>query len=316
MLRPVTDPGPTPALLVDCDPGIDDAVALLLAPALAAEGKARLAAVVAVAGNMPVSVTARNAACVVDRAGLEVPVLVGMPGPDPETHARRTREDAERWHGVDGLAGLYRPGHPSPVDGGIDAILGLEPPAVVLATGPLTDLAAAIARDPGLPGRIDRVVVMGGAFGDPPGNMTPFAEFNWWADPAAADRVCRSAFALDVVPLDVTRRVRFTLEDAARLDGAGAGFAAALLRGRLDLHAGAGGPGDGVAIHDAVAAALLGRPDLADWRAAALTVDVEGPTAGRAVMAGREPSARVALDIDEAGVHEAILTGLEAWPRS
>src|SRR5207244_1785402 len=116
-----------------------------------------------------------------------------------------------------------------PLGDGVAALARDAAGATLLATGPLTDVAAA------LPLRAARVVVMGGAFGDPPGNVTPYAEFNWWADPHAADAVCRSGLAVDVVPLDVTQRVVFTRADAAVLAARGATFSADLLSARIAL---------------------------------------------------------------------------------
>lgn len=270
----------------------------------------------AVAGNGPLPITARNAAYAVQRAGLgsvvpvyggeAVPVSPGAPAPDVPRDV----------HGPDALGGLYQPDHPPVTMGeGVDALVrhaARRPPAGGLALGPLTNVACALERSPDLLAGLGRMVVMGGAFGD--GEMdAPGPEFNWRTDPVAADRVCASRLALDVVPIDITGQILFTRADAERLAAApGGGFAGELLMALLDLRIGPVATGC-VCIHDAVAAVLAVEPGLATWHAVSLQVQRSGERRGSARMGapGEYPGrARLATAIDAERTHAAILDGL------
>lgn len=196
-------------VVVDCDPGVDDALALLALAGLRTTGTVRVTAVTAVAGNAPVEVTARNAAHVVANSSLEgVPVLAGPP---------RTATLREDHHGPDGLGG-FGPAAGAPrgaavPDTAVDTLASrLAEGAVILALGPLTNVAAAVQRLSGGVGPGARVVVMGGG---------PDGEFNFAFDRQAAAAVLSSGVPVTQVPIEVTRKVLFTVEDAAVLPRSG-----------------------------------------------------------------------------------------------
>jgi len=187
--------------LIDTDTASDDAVAILMA--LSAPD-ARVLALTTVAGNVGVEQATRNALLTAEIAGVEVPVFVGASAP-----LTRPLEDAHWFHGRDGLGDRgYAPPRRAPErEHAVDAILRLadHAPGLTLVTlGPLTNVALALTRDPGLAKKIGRCVVMGGA----PcceGNVTPAAEYNIWVDPEAARVVFRSGLPVEMVGWHVSR---------------------------------------------------------------------------------------------------------------
>jgi purine nucleosidase len=195
-------------LLIDCDPGIDDALALLLAAA--APGLA-LHAVTCVAGNRPVEQTAPNARRILDLAGAHgVPVHAGCGRPLAQAEPR-----SNLVHGADGLGGVELPlqGRVDPrhaVDVLIDALQTAPAGTLhLVALGPLTNLALAELRASGVLKRAARIDIMGGS-ADRPGNVTPHAEFNFHCDPLAADIVLKSGADVQVFGLDVTAQTEMS----------------------------------------------------------------------------------------------------------
>lgn len=197
-------------IIIDTDPGQDDAVAILLA--LASPEDFEVVGVVAVAGNVGLHHNATNARKIVELAGRpDVPVYAGCSRP-----MRRTLVTAEHVHGDTGLNG---PDLPAPtielqpqhgVDYLIDAIMSAEPKSITLCTlGPLTNIAMAIVKEPRIAERVAELVMMGGAYFEV-GNITPAAEFNIYVDPDAADIVFKSGIKLTVLPLDVTHQMQST----------------------------------------------------------------------------------------------------------
>ena len=222
-------------LIIDVDTGIDDAFGLLYA---LAQPSVRLIGVASVAGNVDLAKATRNTRAVLALGGrADIPVWPGCAAP-----LLRAPEDASIIHGATGLGYAVLPeppGDPSPTHA-IDAILAAAREhageLVLVATGPLTNIAAALLRDPELPRRLKRFVLMGGAFREP-GNVTPAAEFNIWHDPEAARIVFRAfgtkgAAPLVAVGLDVTRKTLLLEADLAALAQRCAGLprAPALLR--------------------------------------------------------------------------------------
>lgn len=191
-------------IIIDTDPGQDDAVALLLA--LASPEELDVLGIVAVAGNVGLRQNALNALKVVEVSGrLDVPVFAGCARP-----MRRELVTAEDVHGKTGLDGptlpdpgiALRPRHG--VDFIIETLLAHEPTSVTLcALGPLTNLAVAFVKAPEVMGRVKEIVLMGGGYFEQ-GNVTPAAEFNIYVDPEAADVVFTSGIPITMVPLDVT----------------------------------------------------------------------------------------------------------------
>jgi inosine-uridine nucleoside N-ribohydrolase len=208
--------------VLDCDPGLDDAVALQYA---LGTGRYDIKAVTAVGGNAPVEHTYRNARALVKTFGAadRIPVYRGVGG---KLSRRREQAASFDFHGAQGL-GEEMPddkGVPEQTEGAVRALLRLsrehEGELTVVATGPLTNIAAALIEDPGFARRIKKLVFMGGTVLEK-GNVTPTAEFNIWHDPEAADVVAASGMRMTMVGLDVTHRARFTRSHLTRLEAAG-----------------------------------------------------------------------------------------------
>jgi Inosine-uridine nucleoside N-ribohydrolase len=251
-------------IIIDTDPGQDDAVAILLA--LASPQELEVLGIVAVAGNVGLERNAGNALKVVELSGRHhVPVYAGCARP-----MRRTLVTAEHVHGQTGLDG---PDLPDPkialqprhgVDFIIDTLMAAEPGTVTLCTlGPLTNIAMALVKEPRIASRIAEIVMMGGAYFEV-GNITPAAEFNIYVDPEAADIVLRCGAPITMLPLDVTHQVLTTGARLAAIAGIGnrAGEAVAQMLAfseRFDL---AKYGSDGAPLHDPTVIAWLLRPEL------------------------------------------------------
>jgi inosine-uridine nucleoside N-ribohydrolase len=286
---------PTPIVL-DCDPGHDDAIALLLA---LASPELELLGVTTVAGNQTLEKTTANALRVLELAGREdVPVAAGADRP-------LVREPfvATFVHGESGLDGpALPPPTGRPVAGhAVDFLATRVAGATLVATGPLTNVALLLALHQDTPP--ERIVLMGGAIAE--GNVTPAAEFNIWADPEAARRVFESGIDVTMVGLDVTHKALMTPEHADRVHGSGrtgklvAELFAFYHRFHADTYGLPGSP-----IHDAVALAHVTHPDLLETVERHVAVDCESQLCrGRTVVdlwrrTGNEPNAHVAVDID------------------
>ena len=208
------------ALIIDCDPGVDDAVGLMLAFGAA---ELELLAITAVGGNVPVGKTARNARMLRQIAGREdVPVFMGAERP-----LRREPAGAGEFHGEEGLGDLtpFEPEAPCAEGHAADAIVTLvmarpERSVAMVVMGPLTNLALALRKAPELAGRLGPVAVMGGARSEG-GNITASAEFNIWADPEAAAEVLASGCDVVLFGLDATHQVRATEDRIAALEALG-----------------------------------------------------------------------------------------------
>jgi inosine-uridine nucleoside N-ribohydrolase len=251
-------------IIIDTDPGQDDAVAILLA--LASPDEIEVMGIVAVAGNVSLVQNAKNARKVIELAQrTDIPVYAGCERP-----IKRRLVTAEHVHGDTGLNG---PNLPEPktelqpqhgVDFIIDTLLREPPGAITLATlGPLTNIAVAMVKAPAIIARIKRIVMMGGAYFEV-GNITPTAEFNIYVDPEAADVVMRSGVDVVMVPLDVTHQVLATKERIAAIRANGNTASAAVtamleFSERFDLGK-YGWPG--APLHDPCVIAYLIEPDL------------------------------------------------------
>lgn len=211
----------TRKIIIDTDPGQDDAVAILLA--LASPEDFDVLGIVAVAGNVSLAQNARNALKVVELSGrVGIPVYAGCDRP-----LRRTLVTAEHVHGETGLDG---PDLPIPrqaledqhgVDFIIDTVLRHEPGEITLCTlGPLTNVASALIKAPQIAERVREIVMMGGAYFEV-GNITPAAEFNIYVDPEAADIVMRSGIPIVMAPLDLSHLMRSTHERLERIRAIG-----------------------------------------------------------------------------------------------
>ncbi len=303
-------------IIIDTDPGIDDAVAILLA---LASPEIEVLGLVAVAGNLPLAATARNALSIAELAGRpELPVYAGCPRP-----LGRPRIDAEDAHGAGGLGDLVLPPPAAPLrpEHGvlylIDRLCGAAPKSITLcALGPLTNIAMALVAAPDITAGVADLVLMGGA-SHGSGNMTPAAEFNIYADPHAASVVFDSFLPITMVPLDVTEEVRSTPERIAPIRALGTrvgGAIAELLGPRQAL---AKPP---MAMHDPCVIAYLLAPELFHWREVNVAIETESPLAiGMTLIdwrgiSGRKPNARVIEAVDADGVYRLLADRLARLP--
>jgi purine nucleosidase len=262
-------------VIIDTDPGQDDAVALLLA--LASPEELDVLGIVALAGNVPLAHTERNARRIVELAGrTEIPVFAGASRP-----LVRTLFTAEYLHGRTGLDGVDWPEPSMPlqtqhgVDFIIDALRASEPGSVTICTlGPLTDLALALVKAPDIAQRIRELVMMGGAYFEV-GNVTPAAEFNIFVDPEAADIVMRSGIPIVMSPLDLTHRMLATparLEKIGELPNRAGPAVLGMLSfsERFDLNKYGW---DGAPLHDPTVIAYLLKPDLFTGKTVNVTIE-------------------------------------------
>jgi purine nucleosidase/pyrimidine-specific ribonucleoside hydrolase len=286
----------TVPILLDCDPGHDDAIALLLA---LASDEVELRGVTTVAGNQTLEKTTDNAIRVLELVGRgDVPVAAGADRP-----LVREPRVAANVHGETGLDGPDLPPAQARPESehAVDFLAGRVAGTTLVATGPLTNVALLLARHP--QARPERIVLMGGAIAE--GNVTPAAEFNIWADPEAAARVFASGIDLTMVGLDVTHRALFTSVHAERLRDSGrtGSVVAELLDFYGVFHREVYGF-DGSPIHDAVAVAHVIDPTLLETRFLNVQVDCASALCrGRTVVdvwrrTGLEPNAHVAVGID------------------
>jgi inosine-uridine nucleoside N-ribohydrolase len=198
-------------IVIDCDPGHDDAIAILLA---LASPEVELRGITTVAGNQTLDKTTRNALKVLELAGrTDVPVAAGAAKPlrRPASHG-----GARAWEAAPEGPDLPEP-TARPVDAHAADFLAelIEPGVVLVPTGPLTNVALLLERHPDVKDRLDRIVWMGGAIAE--GNVTPAAEFNAFVDPEAAAAVFGSGIPVTMIGLDVTHMALFTPEHADRL---------------------------------------------------------------------------------------------------
>jgi inosine-uridine nucleoside N-ribohydrolase len=292
---------PTP-VIIDCDPGHDDAMALLLA---LASPELELSAVTTVAGNQTLEKVTANAIRVLDVVGAaDIPVAAGADR--ALIHPAHAAADV---HGETGLDGPDLP-PPSREPLPIHAVQLLaetlrEKPHTLIAIGPLTNIGLLLAVHPELHPRIERIVLMGGAIGR--GNVTPSAEFNVWADPEAAHRVFTSQLEVTMVGLDVTHRAMLSAAkaDALRAAGKAGAVVADLHAFYRRFHQEVYGHDD-TPVHDALAVASVIDPTLLTLRPHPVEIDVtHGPCRGRTVVdelrrTGRPANAQVAMDVDAA----------------
>lgn len=271
---------PIPVIL-DCDPGTDDAIALLLA--LASPELALLGVTVA-GGNVGLDRTLRNARALVALARSSVPVFAGADRPLLGSFSHEVRV-----HGVDGLGGVALP------DGGgaapelaADAIRRLlrttDRPVTLVGVAPVTNFALALATEPALAAQVARIVLMTGAWGE--GNATPAAEFNALNDPEALAILLACGRPLVLATLELTAQALCTPAWLAALRASGSGRC---LRAVCDIQAtvplSPRFDGSGAALHDPCAVAWMLRPDLFTGRDCAVAVDVgPGPSRGRTLI--------------------------------
>jgi purine nucleosidase len=299
-------------IILDCDPGIDDALAIAFAhghPGI------DLVGITTVAGNVGLARTTANALAVCEYIGAAgTPVTAGCAGP-----LLRPALDARQVHGESGLGGAVLPAptaSPAPghaIDYIIETIRAAPGQITLVATGPLTNIALAVKREPRLADWVREFVIMGGSAGR--GNVTPAAEYNIWADPEAAAVVFRAGWIVVMLGLDVTLQTGATPAVLQRMRELGP-LGTELLLPALDQYKSVSGP-SGPPVHDVCAVAWVAAPEVfglvparvqvetAGQLTSGMTVtDFEAPGFGEQVDGG---NARVAMSIDVDGFWELTL---------
>lgn len=297
-------------IIIDCDPGQDDAVALLLA--FGSPEEIDLVGITCVAGNVSLPLTARNALRIRDLAGRpDIPIFAGCPRP-----ILRGLETAEEVHGVTGLDGVNLPEPAGAVEQmhAVDFIIetcraSRDGGVTLCPIGPMTNIALALVMAPDITPKIREIAFMGGA-ALVPGNITPSAEFNIFVDPHAAKIVLEAGIPLTMFGLDVTHKAIATPPRRAAIEAVAAPAARAVGQmlayyDRTDI-ARYGAPG--APLHDPCVIAYLVQPDLFDGRECFVQIETaEGPNLGRTVVDwwGKTKTAancRVIVDTDPDGL--------------
>ncbi len=310
------------AIIIDTDPGQDDALAILLA--LAAHETLELRGIVAVAGNVPLPLTQLNARRLCDLAGRpDMPVYAGCERP-----MVRDLITAEYVHGKTGLDGYDWPEVKTPlqeqhgVDYLIEALRSASEGEITLCTlGPLTNIAMAMVKAPDCKRGIGEIVMMGGGFFEG-GNTSPAAEFNILVDPHAAHVVFGSGLPLTLMPLDVTHKALATKERIAAMQALGnetgkacAGMLSFFNRFDVEKYGSLGGP-----LHDPCVIAYLLEPSLFGGKAIPVQIDIApGLTLGMTVMdwwgmTKKPPNCTVMKDIDADGYFKLLTTMFARLP--
>ncbi len=308
-------------IIIDTDPGQDDAIAILAA---LASPELEVLGVTAVAGNVPLDLTARNALILVELSGRpDVPVFAGCDRP-----LRRDLVTAEHVHGKTGIDGADLPDPVAPlqpqhaVDWMIETLLAAgEREITVCPVGPMTNVATVLETAPEAAKHIREIVCMGGGFFGG-GNTTPTAEFNVFVDPDAAQIVLHCGAPVTMLPLDVTHKALMT--DAwinqvrglgTRTGAAAAGMLDFYERYDVDKYGTTGGP-----LHDPNVIAYLLRPDLYDGRHCNVEVETQSPlTMGMTVVdwwdvTDRPPNCQFITEVDSSGFYALLLDLLARLP--
>lgn len=264
-------------VILDCDPGQDDAVALLMA--LASPDELEVLGVTAVGGNVPLNLTQRNARMMCDLAGRQnVPVYAGCAKP-----MLRPLVTAEAIHGQTGINGIdvFEPQTPLQSQHAVDFIvatlLAAEESSVTLVpTGPLTNIATAIKREPSILASVEEIVILGGAMREG-GNQTPSAEFNIIVDPHAADIVFRCGRPITAMGLDLTHQVLSTVDRVERIKALGNPVATdtAAMLSFFDRYDTVKYSSKGAPLHDPCTVAWLLMPELFVGKACNISIETE-----------------------------------------
>ena len=310
MNKPVSNPRIN--LLIDCDPGVDDAIALLLA---FGSSELNLLGITTVGGNVPLVHTQTNARKICELAQvLNIPVAAGCQRP----LVRSRVTTAEYVHGETGLGQLDFPEpslplHPQHgVDFLIDTLLNAPDPIHLATLGPLTNLAVALVKVPEIGPKIKSLTVMGGAIAH--GNITPSAEFNFYCDPHAAQVVFEAGLPLTMLGLDVTHQAIATPDRLAKIRAIGApiGTIVAQLLEHYSLHDIQQYGFAGAPLHDPCVLAYVLNPNLFKVQRCFVEIETQSNASlGRSIVdlygvSGREPNATVVTDIDSDGFYDLL----------
>ncbi|GHH99920.1 nucleoside hydrolase [Neobacillus kokaensis] len=304
-------------IIMDCDPGHDDAIAIILA---AARRDLEILAITTVSGNAEIEKTTMNALKICDLVSLKE-VVVSKGASEPLI---RLRETAPGIHGESGLDGpeLPEPSRSWSAEHGSDTIIRLvkesNEPITLLPTGPLTNIALALTKAPEIKDNIQEIVLMGGGT---IGNWTPTAEFNIWADPEAAKKVFDSGIPLVVMGLDITHQALATKEvinqvnkidnKVAKIVGELLVFFASTYKEMFDF--------DGAPVHDVLTVAYCVAPELFKLKEVNITVETKGEfTAGTTLVdlhgvTGRKVNAKFGLELDVEGFWKLMIEALKQY---
>lgn len=302
-------------IILDVDPGVVDAIVLALA---LFSPDVDVVAVTSVGGNVPADISAKNLQAIneyldpprLPRIGFGSPPDDGLPC------------DARHVHGIDGLCGANLPvaelRSQHPAEKVICDVVRANPDQISLfALGPLTNIARAFARDPELPPLLENLIICGGAINGP-GNISPVAEFNFFADPVAAKNVIKAPCHTKIVPLDVTNRILFTLthlnnlpSEETKLGALTRGIILPAFRAYRQCYG-----LEGIHIHEVVAFIAALFPDLTLSKSLPVDVETEGIlTRGMTVFDQRpQPSIRNSVDVvfrlDDEAIVDRLIQGL------
>ncbi|OAH57398.1 ribonucleoside hydrolase [Domibacillus aminovorans] len=304
-------------IIMDCDPGHDDAIAIILA---AVQPQLEILGITTVSGNAEIEKTTNNALKICDLVSL-TDVVVSKGASEPLV---RLRETAPGIHGDSGLDGpeLPEPSRSWSEEHGFDTIIRLikesNEPVTILPTGPLTNIALALSKAPEIKDNIEEIVLMGGGTF---GNWTPTAEFNIWADPEAAKKVFDSGIPIVVMGLDITHQALATKEvieqvntidnNVAKIVGELLVFFASTYKEMFDF--------DGAPVHDVLTVAYCVAPELFKTKDVNITVETKGEfTAGTTLIdlhgvTGRKVNAKFGLELDVEGFWELMIEALKKY---
>ena len=305
-------------VLIDCDPGHDDAIAILMAVALP---ELDLLGITTVAGNQSLVKTTRNARVVCGLPGIgEIPIASGADRP------LMRKSVTAVVHGESGMDGPSLDGNQAPLDSRhaveliVDTIEAASEPVTIIAIGPLTNIALTIGLYPHIVERIPSIYMMGGAWSL--GNHTPSAEFNIYVDPDAAKAVFNSEIPIHMAGLEITRQAAINESVIKRIGALGSqagDFVRDILlfyRSSFLLRHGY----DGAPIYDACAVAWLARPELVRSQLMHIDVDTnEGPSLGRTVcdvngVLGLEANVDVGMELQVDSFWDTVLEAISAYP--
>ena len=309
-------------IIIDCDPGQDDAVALFLA--FASRDELDLVGITTVGGNVPLQLTQRNARLMCDVAQSEVPVFAGCDRP-----MARPLRTAEMIHGDTGIDGIevVEPQTPLQSEHAVDFIVRTlhdagEAAVTLVPTGPLTNIGTAIEREPGILPKIERIVLMGGAMREG-GNRTPSAEFNILVDPEAADIVFRCGRPIVQMGLDVTHQVLSTRERVDRICALGNPVAQATagMLSFFDRFDTAKYKSRGAPLHDPCTLAWLIEPGLFQGKDCNVSIETQSElTLGHTAVdfwhvTDKPRNVHWVYEVDADGFYELLTTRLDRFGR-
>ncbi len=309
-------------IILDCDPGHDDMIAIILA---CSSDEIDLIGITTVAGNQTGDKTFINTLKVLTLINrIDIPVARGFDKP-----IFRKLTVAPRIHGVSGLDGADLP-EPNiellervktldihAVDFIIKSVKESDEKVTIVPTGPLTNIAIALLKEPLIKDNIDRIILMGGAVYD--SNITPASEFNIYVDPEAAKIVFESGIPITMVGLDVTNKAILTFKDIEELNnlqGRVSGVIAPLLKFFAQANKDFFGIG-GAPLHDALAVSYIIMPDIIKTKYLNVTIETEGKhTRGRTVVdvyniTGKEPNVDVAFEVNSLAFKKLIMNTIK-----